>query len=138
LLSSDVVIEYCGQEYRIPWLLVGSARSKLTDRVLSDELEEAMEGRRSVVVIHDSQALAFYTAARKISVSLERANLDWQRLLAQLDVSAPRERSSLRSQILGELPRRDIGGPVAPARPPTQPRPVRPAPPPPPSSRNTA
>jgi len=139
MLSSDVVIQYGGQEYRIPVLLVGSARSKLADRALSDEFEEAMEGQRDVVVIHDSQALAFYQAARKISVSLERANLDWQKLLAQLDVSAPRERSTLRSQILGELPRRDIGGPVTPARPApaAQPRTVRPAPQSPPS-RNTA
>ena len=51
MLSSDVVIEYCGQEYRLPVLLVGSARSKLTDRRLSDELEEAMEGLRPVVVL---------------------------------------------------------------------------------------
>ena len=46
MLSSDVVIEYCGQEYRIPWLLVGSARSKLTDRVLSDELKDKDEQER--------------------------------------------------------------------------------------------
>ena len=115
MLSSDVVIEYRGQEYRLPVLLVGSARSKLTDRRLSDELEEAMEGVRPVVVLDGAGAAAFHVAAHKISVSLERGNLDWQRLLAQLDASAPKERSTYGSQILGKLQRPDPNGPAVPA-----------------------
>jgi hypothetical protein len=127
MLSSDVVIEYCGQEYRLPVLLVGSARSKLTDRRLSDELEEAMEGLRPVVVLEGAAAQAFHIAAHKISVSLERGTLDWQRLLAQLDASAPKERSTYGSQILGKLQRPDPYGPAVPAARPagSAPRPVR-------------
>ena len=104
MLSSDVVIEYCGEEYRLPVLLVGSARSKLTDRRLSDELEEAMEGLRPVVVLEGAGAEAFHVAAHKISVSLERGkprlgSACWP----ELDASAPRERSTYGSQILGKL-----------------------------------
>ena len=126
MLSSDVVIEYCGQEYRLPVLLVGSARSKLTDRRLSDELEEAMEGLRPVVVLEGAGAEAFHVAAHKISVSLERGTLDWQRLLAQLDASAPKGRSTYGSQILGKLQRPDPNGPAVPAARPagSTPRPV--------------
>jgi hypothetical protein len=134
MLSSDVVIEYGGQQYRLPVLLVGSVRSKLTDRRLSDELEEAMEGMRPVVVLEDAGARAFHIAAHKISVSLERGTLDWQRLLAQLDASAPKERSTAGSQILGKLQRPDPASPVVPAtRPAATPpaRPVRSATPPP-------
>ena len=131
MLSSDVVIEYCGQEYRLPVLLVGSARSKLTDRRLSDELEEAMEGLRPVVVLEGAGAEAFHVAAHKISVSLERGTLDWQRLLAQLDASTPRGRSTYGSQILGKLQHADANGPAVPlARPAgSTPRPVWSTPP---------
>jgi hypothetical protein len=128
MLNSYVVIEYCDQKYRLPVLLVGSARSKLSDRRLSDQLEEAMEGQREVVVLEGAGAQAFHVAAHKISVSLERANLDWQRLLAQLDASSPRERSTYGSQILGKLQRPDPNGPVVPASRPAglpAPRPVR-------------
>ena len=74
-------------------------------------------------------AVAFHVAAHKISVSLERANLDWQRLLAQLDASAPKERSTYGSQILGKLQRPDPNAPAVPASRPVPglpaPRPVR-------------
>jgi predicted acetyltransferase len=51
-------------------------------------------------VLEDADAPAFYAAARTISVSLDRENLDWQRLLAELQTECSRDRQLSRSRIL--------------------------------------
>src|SRR5262245_39274619 len=105
MVTDDVVVEYRGQSYSLPVVLVGSARGKLTNEGLSERLEEAIDGQRATVVIDgDSEARSFYFAARSISVPLERDNLDWQRLLAELGAHSTTERSS-RSQILAAAAR---------------------------------
>ena len=99
-MSNHVVIEYLGKTYTLPVLLVGSAQTKMTHRGLADRLEEAMDGQRDMVVIEESEAQAFYLAVRSISVSLDRENLDWQRLLAELQVASSKGDRVSRSQIL--------------------------------------
>ena len=49
-----------------------------------------MDGQRPVVVIEDAEAPAFYAAARSISVTLDRENLDWQKLLTELHTACSR------------------------------------------------
>jgi hypothetical protein len=109
MLVDDIVIEYDGQAYKVPVLLVGSARSKISQPDLADRLEEAMDGREAVVVIEAEQAQGFYAAARTISVQLERETVDWQRLLAELQAKCSEEPASSRSRILRELSERFEG-----------------------------
>jgi len=104
-MSDDVVVEFRGQAYSLPVLLVGSVRSKLSHGDLCDKLEEAMDGGRDPVVLDGPKAQAFYGAARGISVSFDRGNIEWQRLLVDLQTYAP-EAGSSRSRILAELPKR--------------------------------
>jgi hypothetical protein len=100
VLVDDVVIEFHGKTYRLPVLLVGSAQTKLKDHMLADRLEAAIDGRIPSVVLDTGDAETFYAAARSISVSLDRENLDWQRLLAELQTVPARDRRVSRSQIL--------------------------------------
>src|SRR3954454_12299102 len=101
MLVDEIAIEYHGRTFRIPVLLVGSARPKVGDRTLADALDEAMDGRRPRVMLDGEMAATFYAAARGISVSLDRQNLDWQRLLGELQQERTREPSLLtRSRIL--------------------------------------
>jgi len=100
-MLDEVVVEYHGKAYTIGVLLIGSAQSKLRDEALAERLEEAIEGRREAVVLEDADCHAFYLAARSISVSFDRENLDWQRLLAELHADCATERrGGSRSQIL--------------------------------------
>ena len=82
MLVRDVVIEYHGRTYTLGVLLAGSVQSKIGDRNLADRLEAAMDGKVQTIVLEDADAPAFYGAARTISVSLDRENLDWQAWLA--------------------------------------------------------
>ena len=100
MLVDDVVIEFRGKAYRLPVLLVGSAQTKIKDHVLSEHLEDTMDGRRPSLILDDVDAHTFYVAARSISVSLGRESLDWQRLLTELQTVQPRDRRVSRSQIL--------------------------------------
>lgn len=100
MLVRDVVIEYHGRAYTLGVLLAGSVQSKIGDRALGDRLEAAMDGMVDKVVLEDADAPAFYGAARTISVSLDRENLDWQRLLAELQTECSRDRQLSRSRIL--------------------------------------
>jgi hypothetical protein len=100
MLVRDVVIEYHGRTYTLGVLLAGSVQSKIGDRNLADRLEAAMDGKVQTIVLEDADAPAFYAAARTISVSLDRENLDWQRLLAELQTECSRDRQLSRSRIL--------------------------------------
>src|SRR5262245_22301707 len=100
MLVDEVVVEYHGKVYKLGVLLVGSAQSKIRDDGLAQRLEEAIEGRRDVVVLREEDCHAFYLAARTISVSFDRENLDWQRLLAELHADCATEKRGSRSQIL--------------------------------------
>ena len=100
MLVDDVLIEFRGKTYRLPVLLVGSAQTKLRDHVLSERLEDTMDGRRPSLTLDDVDAHTFYLAARSISVSLGRESLDWQRLLTELQTVQPRDLRLSRSQIL--------------------------------------
>ena len=100
MLVDQVVIEFHGKAYSLPVLLVGSAQSKLKDHALVEQLEAAIDGRRDRVVLDEEAGHSFYLAARSISVSLDRENLDWQRLVTELQSAAPRDKRDTRSQIL--------------------------------------
>ena len=77
-----------GRRTRCPCSWWAARNRSWTHRGLADRLEEAIDGQRDVVVIEESEAQAFYLAVRTISVSLDRENLDWQRLLAELQVAS--------------------------------------------------
>jgi hypothetical protein len=103
VFADDVLIEYQGQSYRLPMLLVGSARSKLTDPDLAERLEEAFDGRRAAVVLDARGGRAFYAAARGIAVGMDRSHVDWHRLLVELQRESARDNRS-RSRILTTHP----------------------------------
>ena len=103
MFTDDVVIEYQGQSYRLPMLLLGSARSRIADARLAELLEEALDGRRESVVLEGPDASAFYVAARGISVGMERNHVDWHRLLVELQRESSRTHAS-RSRILAPHP----------------------------------
>src|SRR4051812_2980404 len=94
-MRHNVTIEYRGERYSLPVLLLGSAGSKVAHRGLKEQLEEAMDGRRQVVVLEGAEAHAFRTAARSIAPELARESPDWGRLLVDLDASAAPEPASL-------------------------------------------
>ena len=98
MLVGRILIDYRGRRYDMPFLFVGSVRGKLGHPALGERLEEAMLGMRRVVALDADEARSFYLAARGISMPLERENLDWQRLLVELQADSSREHT-WRSQI---------------------------------------
>ena len=83
MLAYDVTVEYELRQYHLPLLVVGSVRSKLNHRGLSERLEAAIIGTIDLVVLEDSAAKAFYLAARKIFVPADIED-DWERLMTEL------------------------------------------------------
>lgn len=98
MLVERILIDYRGTRYGLPFLFVGSVRGKVQHPGLGERLEEAMLGMRQVVALDPEEARSFYLAARGISMPLERENLDWQRLLVELQTDSLRE-TTWRSQI---------------------------------------
>jgi hypothetical protein len=98
MLVERILIDYRGRRYDLPFLAVGSAQARLDHPGLAERLEEAMMGTRPVVALDPDEARSFYLAARGIAMPLDRANADWQRLLAELHADCSRE-DTWRSQI---------------------------------------
>jgi hypothetical protein len=83
MLVYDVPVEYELRQYHLPLLVVGSVRSKLRHRGLSERLEAAMMGTIQLVVLDGSAAKAFYLAARNIFVPADIED-DWEELMTAL------------------------------------------------------
>jgi hypothetical protein len=83
VLVYDVTVEYELRQYHLPLLVVGSVRSKVKHRGLSERLEAAMAGTIQLIVLEDSAARAFYLAARNIFVPDDIED-DWERLMSEL------------------------------------------------------